>query len=385
MTLTHSIQSSVALRALHCVSTLAASFALTSCARTHASQPITPQTMMAAVRQYGRIPEPSQGAPKAKLIAQKVSSAQSPLETETEYKRHIVALLASGEYDQLERAARDDRASKGRIVGGAWRLYNFYDAVTYPLTQPSETEVDWKAHIETMKRWNSLHPESATARIALAGSYLNFGWFARGSDYADSVSQEGWDLLADRTELAKTALLEAARLKDKCPYWFELVQTIANIEGWDKPLAKEIFERATAFEPTYYHFYREYANYMLPKWNGEDGEAQNFAEEISDRLGGEDGDIIYFEIASLLACQCHSTKTALEGLSWPRILKGYTAINQRYSVSNLKLNRLAVMAYFSDDKPVAQQAFVAIGEDWDHTVWKNQQTFQDAKAWAASQ
>jgi hypothetical protein len=307
------------------------------------------------------------------------------LQTESEYQRHIVALLASGDYDQLEQIARDDRASRGRTVGGVWRLFDFYDAVTYPPTHPRETHVDWKAHIEAVKRWSFVHPESATARVALAGTYLNFGWFARGTEYSDSVSQEGWELLAERVELAKTALLEAASLKDKCPYWFELVQTIANIEGWDKPLAKEIVDRATTFEPTFYHFYREYANYMLPKWNGEDGEAQNFAEEISDRLGGEDGDIIYFEIASLVACQYESTKTSLEGMSWPRVSRGYAALNQRYGVSNLKLNRFAVMAYFSDDKPAAQQALAAIGEDWDHTVWKNQQTFQDAKAWAASQ
>jgi hypothetical protein len=110
-----------------------------------------------------------------------------------------------------------------------------------------------------------------------------------------------------------------------------------------------------------------------------------FAEQISDHVGGDDGDIIYFEIASLLACQCQSTKTSLEGLSWPRIQRGYNALRQHYGVSNLKMNRFALMAYSSDDKVGANKAFSAIGEDWEHTVWKNQQTFEDAKTWAASQ
>jgi hypothetical protein len=192
-------------------------------------------------------------------------------------------------------------------------------------------------------------------------------------------------LFAERFELAKGTLLEAARLKDKCPYWFELVQMTALAEGWDKLLAKEIFEKAAAFEPTYYHFYREYANYLQPKWYGEEGETQKFAEQISDHVGGDDGDIIYFEIATLVACQCQSTKTSLEGMSWPRIQQGYTALRQRYAVSNIKLNRFALLAYSSDDKPAANQAFAAIGEHWDHTVWNNQQTFEDAKSWAASQ
>jgi hypothetical protein len=33
---------------------------------------------------------------------------------------------------------------------------------------------------------------------------------------------------------------------------------------------------------------------------------------------------------------------------------------------------------------MAQQAFAEIGEGWDHTVWKNQGTFQDAKTWAGA-
>jgi hypothetical protein len=51
--------------------------------------------------------------------------------------------------------------------------------------------------------------------------------------------------------LAQDRLLEAAGLKDKCPYWFELMQMIALAEGWDKPFEKELFEKSTTFEPTY--------------------------------------------------------------------------------------------------------------------------------------
>jgi hypothetical protein len=367
------------------VCVLATCLALISCGKTYASPAIPSQTMMAAVRGYSRISEPPRPATKAPLAAQKAPSPQTPLETESEYEHRIVGLLSRAEYDQLEQAARDDRQSKGRVVGGVWRLFAFYDAVTNPSTYPHETDADWSAHIEIIKRWNSLQPESATARIALAGSYINFAWFARGQGYSDTVSQNGWDLFAERFQLAKGILLEAARLKDRCPYWFELMQMTALAEGWDKPLAKEIFEKASAFEPTYYHFYREYANYLQPKWYGEEGEAETFAEQISDHVGSDDGDIIYFEIASLLACQCQSTKAPLEGVSWPRVQRGYIALRRYYGVSNLKLNRFALMAYSSDDKLDANQALAAIGQDWDHTVWRNQQTFENAKTWAASQ
>ena len=341
--------------------------------------------MLAAVRQYGQISSSSEPAPKIKLATHKIPSPQTPLQTESEFKYEIVGFLSRDEYDHLEREAKDDRQGKGRLVGGVWRLLIFYEALTNPYSHPHETDADWSAHIEIIKRWNSLHPESATARIALAGSYVNYAWFARGQGYADTVSKDGWDLFAERFQLAKTALLEAARLKDKCPYWFELMQMTAVAEAWDKASAKEIFERATAFEPSYYHFYREYANYLQAKWYGEEGEAEAFAEQIPDHIGADDGDIVYFEVASLLACQCQSEKPSLEGLSWPRAQRGYVALRQHYGVSNIKLNRFALMAYSADDRFEANQAFTAIGEDWDHTVWRNQQTFENAKTWATTQ
>jgi hypothetical protein len=192
-------------------------------------------------------------------------------------------------------------------------------------------------------------------------------------------------LFAERFRLAKAALLEAARPNDRCPYWFELMHMTAGAEGWDKPSAKEIFKKATAFEPTYYHFYREYANYLQPKWYGEEGKAEAFAEQIPDHVGSDDGDIIYFEVATLLGCHCQSEKTSLQGLSWPRVQRGYVALRQHYAVSNVKLNRFALMAYSADDKFDANQTSAAIGENWDHTVWKNQQTFENAKTWATSQ
>jgi hypothetical protein len=339
---------------------------------------------MAAVRDYGRPSENLTLPAKTGLPSQKTQSPQAQLQTESEYKQQIITLLALGDYDHLEQEARDARSNKGRLVGGVWRLFDFYAALTNPPTSPRESQADWEAYIETVKHWNSLHPESATARIVLAGSYVNFAWFARGNGYSDSVSKEGWDLFAERFELAKATLLEAAQLKDRCPYWFEIVQMTALAEGWDRPLAKEIFEKAVSFEPTYYHFYREYANYLQTKWYGEEGETQNFAGQIADHVGGDDGDIVYFEIATLVACQCQSEKAPLVGLSWPRIQKGYMALRQNYGVSNIKLNRFALMAYSSDDKRAANQAFTEIGNNWDYTVWSNQQTFEYVRGWAAA-
>jgi len=146
-----------------------------------------------------------------------------------------------------------------------------------------------------------------------------------------------------------------------------------------------LLDQAAAFEPNYYHYYREYAMFLLPKWYGEEGETQAFAEEVSARLPEPDGSIVYFEIASLLACQCDKERDTLDGMSWPKTKQGYSELVRLYGTSNLKANRFAYMSFVADDKASAQSAFAAVGPDWNHLVWRSAANFESAREWATSQ
>jgi len=356
-------------------------FAAVGCVRTRSIPRPDTTKLMALVRGYNQSPQPIETA--AVQNANELPLAPSDAEEqEAEYKGRIAAALVERNYDVLEQSANDARLRKSRFTGGVWKLYSFYEAVSYPITEEHSSDSDWNLHISTLKAWAAARPESATARIALAETYINYGDRARGTGYANTVSEEGWRLDAERTALAASSLAEAARLKQKCPYWYEVMQHVALAQGWDKSQEKELFEQAIAFEPGFYHFYREHANYLLPKWYGEVGEAGTFADQISNRIGGDEGKFIYFEIASLVRCQCEEDDPNSDNLSWPRIKEGYAALGRLYGYSNLKNNRFAHMAVGADDRNAAQQAFGKIGDDWDHTVWGSSQSFQRAKNWA---
>jgi hypothetical protein len=164
--------------------------------------------------------------------------------------------------------------------------------------------------------------------------------------------------------------------------WFESMQNVALHGGLSRDDARQLFESAVAFEPDYYHYYREYANYLLPKWYGHPGEVETFATEIADRVKGKQGDFLYFEISSQLTCQCDSTDSDMENLSWPRIKSGYAAMVEMYGTSKTKANRYAHMAVEADDKPEARAAFEVVGDKWDVFTWHTQARFEQAKAWA---
>jgi hypothetical protein len=295
-----------------------------------------------------------------------------------------VSYLLEKNFSQLDRAAREARTGKERFPGGVWKLYMFYQGLGTPTLGDQATDADWSYHIGVLKEWALARPDSAAARVALAETYINYSDKARGTGYANTVSETGWKLNAERTEQAASILVEAARLTEKCPFWYEVMQQVALGQGWDKDQERELFEQAAAFEPSYYHFYREYAYYLLPKWYGEPGDAEKFADEASNRVGGPEGKFIYFEIASLITCQCDSPDSHIENLSWPKIKEGYAALGQLYGYSNLKMNRFAHMAFEAGDKSAAEEAFAAIGDDWDHEVWRSSQRLENAKIWAQS-
>ena len=299
-----------------------------------------------------------------------------------EYGRQLAELLTRRDFDGLEHEADMARSSKSRFPGGPWKLYDFYDTLGQPSRGSKASDADWSAHLALLKEWVSGQHQSSTARIALAQAYLNYGGKARGGGYANTVTAEGWQLYGDRADLALASLKEAAALPVKCPFWYFAMLRVAMAQAWSRPQAKALLDGLISFEPSFYHFYRQFAIYLQPKWYGEEGEAEAFADSISQTLGGEEGAFVYFEIVTALNCGPCSNASTLANFSWPKIKQGYAALENLYGTSKLKMNRFAFLAVNVQDKASAKQVFALIGDDWDPEVWRNQEMFKAAKVWA---
>jgi hypothetical protein len=352
-----------------------------SCGKTHAHPQLDSTALLQIVRGYN----PNSHAGTVMAATRPVEPPMvSPtnLQTEFEYKSPIKQYFSQGNFEQLEKVIGEAREGKGRLLGGTWKVLDFYFAIHETFLVGNPDESDWKMYFDTLNQWVAAKPESAAARISLAQAYVGYAWRARGGGYANSVTAKGWELFNERVAMGSNALADAARLKEKCPYWYSVMQTVALAQGWDKSQTRELMEQAVTFEPDYYHFYREYANSLQTKWYGEEGEIESFAEEVSDRVGSQKGDVLYFEIASLVACQCDAEKTALHNMSWPRIKRGYATLGQLYGVSALKRNRFASMAVKAGDKQAARDALVEMGAEWDKDVWISSAKFESAKSWA---
>jgi hypothetical protein len=158
------------------------------------------------------------------------------------------------------------------------------------------------------------------------------------------------------------------------------MQQVALGEGWQPARATRLLRQAVAFEPHYYYYYRMHANFLLPKWYGEEGDSERFAAMSADDVGGEAGDILYFQIAGQLVCNCDDPQ--FNHMLWPRIQRGYAAL-EKQSQSIVNENLFASMAVQSNDGDVANETFRRIGDNWDLKVWKSERYFQKCRAWAA--
>ena len=291
-----------------------------------------------------------------------------------DFRVSVLGLFNSGRYADLDTLAQQLQQQRSRFKGGAWRLHVFFGTLSSP-GSATATDAAWKAHIAKLERWAQSTPASPNSRIALAQTYLRFAWKARGHGYANTVTPEGWALFQERVQSARLTLEQSAALAENSPHWYLQMQGVALDQQWDRSAFDALAERALAHEPGYQYFAISESNYLLPKWYGKAGDTERYAGDVADRIGGDEGDAVYFQIAAAINC-CKKTQAAL---SWPRAQRGFAAIESLYGSTSHERNVMAFLALRSGDAATAQRLFARIGNDWSESVWKTKAAFDAAR------
>jgi hypothetical protein len=293
------------------------------------------------------------------------------------FKIQVRSLFNSENFSHLDEIAEAARSQKQRFLGGGWKLRAFYNALREPGSLTATDDV-WNAHIARLERWIAASPDSSTPRVALARAYLGFAWKARGNGPGETVTPDSWKLFSERVQKARETLNDAKSISAANPQWYLEMETIALAQGWGRDTTDKLVGDASDIEPGYFYIYSQYANYLLPKWYGEPGDSEEFLKSAADRIGGAEGDFIYFQIARNLNC-CRP-KAQMPNLSWDRVKQGFAALEKMYGSTNDQLNAFAFMAVRQGDSETAQQLFTRIGDNWDEDVWGSKDKFERSKA-----
>jgi len=290
--------------------------------------------------------------------------------------------LVAEQFDEIDRTADAFRREKSRWNGGGWKLRTIYEA----LDAPHQTDKDTVEHLAHLEKWMRQRPESITARVALATSLTRWAWVGRGNSTADKVTEEGWQQFNQRAQEAQAVLEGSHDMRTMCPQWYSEEMTVGLALGWDAHRMQELFERAVQFEPDYQYFYKSRANYLLPKWYGSEQAVTKFARDAANRRGGDQGDYLYFEMASVIVKRGNGNITPMvKALDWDRIQRGYQALQTLYGANRGQKNELAFMAYKFNDLGMARQQFASIGQDWARGVWRDRSFFDKVRDWSNGQ
>lgn len=255
-------------------------------------------------------------------------------------------LFNAHKYAELDKLAEKLRASGETTPMGFFRINDIYDSCGID----DETEMGAKKRIEEVRDWIKKDPKSATAKILLASILTDFAWKARGSGYANTVSKDGWKLMADRLNEAWSTLKQ---VNQRPPEWYPYALHVALGQGWSQPEYDVVFNESRKRFPNYDQVIFSKAYWLQPKWHGEPGDAEKLiANELKNRSGVE-GDVLYARVMQYID---GVTMGMLDkpDFDWPRMKRGFSEIAKRYPKSERVKVTLMKYALQVNDKATLQ-------------------------------
>jgi tetratricopeptide (TPR) repeat protein len=122
-------------------------------------------------------------------------------------------------------------------------------------------------------------PNRAAWLVFKGHQYMLWAWDARGMGYANTVTPQGWRLMAQRLDLAEAALTKAYELDPSNPA--AAVEMLAVVMGQNKArdVMEQWFQRAITADPDSLAACQAKLLYLEPKWHGSAEEMLAFGRQ----------------------------------------------------------------------------------------------------------
>ncbi len=323
----------------------------------------------------------SSGCKREEYSPEKAAFAEGEdliMKDEENYRHDTRQFYNNRNFEQLEARANEARTSKAKFGNGEWHIHHFYDSLD---CREEEPESMWQLHEQIHQDWEKKFPDSITARVAHADFLTNYAWHARGTGYANEVTEDAWRVFRERLASARTLLDSSKDLPLKCPVWWQVSMKVALGQSWSKAEFTKLFEEAKAFEPTYFMYDLAQAKFLMPRWYGAEGDWEAAAEKEIDRPGG----LGLEGYARVIADQrgYYDDIFSETKASWRKTQQGFELMLKSYPDSSQVLNTYCRLAVIAEDRTVAKKLFSQIGSKVILSCWGGERKrFTQMKRWA---
>lgn len=295
------------------------------------------------------------------------------------YRKQMAELFYAQNFDALEKEAAAARASKEVFGNGSWKIVQFYEAFG---RKNKDAQGIWNVTEDNLQAWLKAVPDSLAARIAYADFLTDYAWHARGTGYADTVTNEGQRLMEERLSKAGDVLAEALKLPEKDPVLHLAALHVALGTGLEKPSYDKLLDDAREAEPKFWGYDVARAYSLLPRWYGNRGDWEAFAAQAAERPDGP-GAEVYARIAMRMV-DFHQNIFRESNASWPKTKEGLDILHKKYPDSVEILSYAALLATCAFDNEAAKAYFEELGDRFleRSAVWPSKESFVHYRKWA---
>jgi hypothetical protein len=148
--------------------------------------------------------------------------------------------------------------------------------------QATKNLEDWGFYeeaIQLAKAWTLKHPNNPECWIRLACIYEKYAWEARGDGWASTVTKEGWKLMGQRMAEAKKAFDQALKIAPKDYRVYLLGLNLGTGLSTPQKTMEGYFQVLFKLNPYCSDAYEVYADYLSPKWSGDETAEINFVNK----------------------------------------------------------------------------------------------------------
>lgn len=280
-------------------------------------------------------------------------------------------------FDFLEEKANGFRRNKELFPDGSWKLTHFYEAVG---NRFHSGDAGFLKDLATFEAWEKDFPDSTTRRVALVDFLVDYAWHARGTGYANTVTNQGWQLMGERLGHAWKISQTLRQGEEKDPVGYQMAIIAAMGLGLEAAEFESILSESRSHFPTYYPVEASRAYSLLPRWLGKKGDWEAFALKAADVKGGL-GDETYVRILMDLKRFYADIFRDSDAL-WSKAEHGLEILSEKYPDSLEIQNYCAYFSVLARDREMASEYFDKLGDAFVPSVWGNPERFVHCRTWA---
>ncbi len=284
--------------------------------------------------------------PSLKLQPMQYKPGDAALEA-TAWKQKAESLLASKNYDEIEKVAASLQKSKAADVLGWPHLDHFFEG----LLKTKAGQATLQARIA---EWRAARPQSNLARLVAIGMWTDVAAKARGGGFASTVTPAMSARMDAALGRAAQTLQALPRAAFASPLAFTTAMRWGRLAGVPRKFFDDLFAQGAAKFPNYLPLYRIHAYNLLPRWFGEAGEAEALLKTRADQIGGTDGDIFYglivWDFASSIGQLSMDTQ-----FDYERAHRGFKLLHERFPNSVSAFSARLGLAFIQVDTKIVQQ------------------------------